>query len=370
MEKFIIMPDSFKGTMSSIEVCEIMKKVIKSKHPDSEIISLPIADGGEGTVDCFIHALGGKKIYKTVTGPYGEKIQGFYGINGKTAVIETAAAAGFSTAEGAGNPAIATTYGVGELIKDAIERGSKKVILGLGGSCTNDGGAGMACALGVKFYDGAGKAFLPTGGTLSAIKKIDVSEINDRLAGISVEAMCDIDNPLYGPRGAAYVFAPQKGADPDMVKKLDHNLKCFAKCIEQNLGILVATLSGGGAAGGMGAGAYAFLNAGLRQGIDVILDLFDFEALIKGCTAIFTGEGKLDRQSLGGKVVVGIARRAKLQHVPVIAVVGCISGDVTEVFREGVTAVYTTAPDDRELGDIIRYCKADLENTMQKIMTV
>jgi glycerate kinase len=368
MEKYIIMPDSFKGSMSSVEVCEIMKRVVQIKRPDSKIVSIPIADGGEGTVDCFIHVFGGEKVDKLVTGPFGEKVQGFYGIIGNVAVIETAAAAGFSAMKGVGNPAIATTFGVGELIKDAIGRGSKKIILGLGGSCTNDGGVGMANALGVKFYDSKENSFLPTGNTLSIIDKIDITGINDMLADISIEAMCDINNPLYGPRGAAHVFAPQKGADPDMVEKLDYNLKCLAKCIDQNLGINVSTLPGGGAAGGMGAGAFAFLNAELRQGIDVILDLLNFEELIKDCDAIFTGEGKLDKQSLEGKVVIGIARRAKLQQVPVIAVVGCTSGDVTEVYDEGVTAIYTTAPEDRKPEEIVKYCKQDLENTMKMIL--
>lgn len=367
MRKYVIMPDSFKGTMSSVEVCEIMQRVITLKHPGSEIITVPIADGGEGTVDSFIRAIGGKKIEKQVTGPFGKQVTGFYGLVGDAAIIEMAAAAGFTAAKDVGNPAIATSYGVGELIKDAVERGSKKIILGLGGSCTNDGGAGMADALGVRFYDGSGNTFRPVGGTLSEIERIDDTKAKALLTGVSVEAMCDIDNPLYGPNGAAYVFSPQKGADTKMVEQLDINLKCFAECVKRNLGIDISNLAGGGAAGGMGAGAYAFLNAKLRQGIDVILDIVNFEELINGCDLIFTGEGKLDSQSLGGKVIVGIARRAKPRQIPVIAVVGSISGDISKIYEEGVTAVYTTAPEDRKPEEILTYCWLDLENTMKKI---
>lgn len=368
-KEYLLMPDSFKGTMDAIEVCQIMKRSILEHDRDARVISVPIADGGEGTVDCFIHAFGGEKIPVQVTGPYGEPVAAFYNKCGNTAVVEMAAACGLSLIDKEkSDPSAATTYGVGELIQKAIEDGNKKIILGLGGSCTNDGGAGMAAALGAKFYNKQGEPFVPTGNSLWKIREIDTTEIDAYLEGISIEAMCDIDNPLYGPDGAACVFAPQKGADPDLVMILDYNLKSYAKRLKDKLGVDVANLAGGGAAGGMGAGAYVFLKAELKQGIDVILDLLDFENLLKNCQMIFTGEGKLDQQSLGGKAVIGISRRAKKAGVPVIAVVGRVEGDISGVYEEGITGVFQTNPDTYENeAELRRHCKEDLAAAMERV---
>ena len=369
-KKYLLMPDSFKGTMDAIEVCDIMRTAIYDKDHEADIISVPIADGGEGTVDCFLSAFGGDKKHISVTGPYGKQITSFYGITGDVAVIEMAAASGFSfDSDGMRDPSSATTFGVGELIKDAVENGSRKIILGLGGSCTNDGGVGMAAALGTRFYDRNGREFVPVGKNLCSIEKIDNSKTDKFLSAVSIEVMCDIDNPLYGHNGAAYIFAPQKGADEAMVEMLDRNLKYFADLVNSNLGIDVSCLSGGGAAGGMGAGAYVFLHADMRQGIDVILDMLQFERLLKDCKVIFPGEGQFDRQSLGGKVVVGISKRAKKADVPVIAVVGRMKEDIPELAEVGINHVFQTDPGIyKNKEGLITHCREDLYNAMIKIL--
>jgi glycerate kinase len=252
-----------------------------------------------------------------------------------------AACAGLPLAGDHLDPAAATTFGVGELILDAIQSGCKKIILGLGGSCTNDAGAGMAAALGVEFYDEENHVFVPTGGTLCKIKHINTEKISDKIAGISFAAMCDIDNPLCGTTGAAYVFGPQKGADPAMVEELDKGLQNIARVIYYDLGKEVSGLPGSGAAGGLGAGVAAFLNATLQPGIDIVLDTVHFDELLQGADLVFTGEGKMDTQSLRGKVVIGVARRAKAADVPVIAVVGDIGDNIDAAYDMGVTSVFS-----------------------------
>lgn len=369
-KKYLIMPDSFKGTMDSIEVCEIMKSAVLEKNPGAEVVTVPVADGGEGTVDCFLSAFGGEKKTVTVTGPYGKKVQAAYGITGDTAIIEMAAASGFAlTDNGMRDPSSATTFGVGELVKAAVESGCRRIILGLGGSCTNDGGAGMAAALGTVFYDEAGRSFVPTGRNLDRISRIDKTASDRLLGNVAIEAMCDIDNPLYGPRGAAYVFAPQKGADEAMVRALDGNLKKYAETVKAETGADISELAGGGAAGGTGAGAYVFLGARLRQGIDVILDMLGFEKLIKDCRVIFTGEGSFDSQSLGGKVAVGISRRAMKSGIPVIVVAGSVADNIDGLSEVGITGVFQTDPGTyNSQSEMFANCRKDLKRTMLEIL--
>ena len=369
-KKYLIMPDSFKGTMDSIEVCEIMKSAVLEKNPGAEVVTVPVADGGEGTVDCFLSAFGGEKKTVTVTGPYGKKVQAAYGITGDTAIIEMAAASGFAlTDNGMRDPSAATTFGVGELVRAAVESGCSRIILGLGGSCTNDGGAGMAAALGTVFYDEAGRSFVPTGRNLDRISRIDKTASDRLLGNVAIEAMCDIDNPLYGPRGAAYVFAPQKGADEAMVRALDGNLKKYAETVKAETGADISELAGGGAAGGTGAGAYVFLGARLRQGIDVILDMLGFEELIKDCRVIFTGEGSFDSQSLGGKVAVGISRRAMKSGIPVIVVAGSVADNIDGLSEVGITGVFQTDPGTYDSqSEMFANCRKDLKRTMLEIL--
>ena len=345
MKKAVIVPDSFKGTISSGRICEIFEEKINKIFPFCEVVKIPVADGGEGSVSCFLNALGGERVSALVCGPYGEKIEAEYGIlGGDTAVIEMSACAGLPLVEGKKNPSLTTTFGVGELMLDAAKKGCQKIIMCLGGSCTNDMGSGAAAAAGVKFYNSKGESFVPVGGTLGEIGKIDVSQKSELLKGIEITAMCDIDNPLFGVNGAAHVFAPQKGADENQVKALDDGLRHGAELVKEDIGIDVSALPGAGAAGGMGAGMVAFFGAELRSRIETVLDIVNFEKRIDGADFIFTGEGKLDSQSLRGKVVSGVAKRAKEKGVPVIAVVGGYEAGLDEIYDMGVSAVFATNP--------------------------
>ena len=343
MEKILLVPDSFKGTLSSRQVCQVMAGQLRRFFPQAQVKSIPVADGGEGSVEAFLAAAGGERRTRTVTGPFGEPVEAFYGIlgDGRTAVIEMAACAGLPLAEGRLNPERATTYGVGELLLAAKEAGCTKAILGLGGSCTNDGGVGAAAALGAKFTRADGAAFIPTGGTLGEIAALDVSPVAQALQGMELTAMCDIDNPLYGEAGAAVVFAPQKGADAAMVARLDAGLRHLGQVSARCLGRDFSHLPGAGAAGGLGFGMAAFCGAQLRMGIDAVLDAVGFDSLLPGTDMVFTGEGKIDSQSARGKVVSGVAVRCRKAGVPVVAVVGQIGQGFEEMYQQGLTAVFS-----------------------------
>lgn len=343
MEKILLVPDSFKGTLSSRQVCQVMAGQLRRFFPQAQVKSIPVADGGEGSVEAFLAAAGGERRTRTVTGPFGEPVEAFYGIlgDGRTAVIEMAACAGLPLAEGRLNPERATTYGVGELLLAAKEAGCTKAILGLGGSCTNDGGAGAAAALGAKFTRADGTAFVPTGGTLGEIAALDVSPVAQALQGMELTAMCDIDNPLYGEAGAAAVFAPQKGADAAMVARLDAGLRHLGQVSARCLGRDFSHLPGAGAAGGLGFGMAAFCGAQLRMGIDAVLDAVGFDSLLPGTDMVFTGEGKIDSQSARGKVASGVAVRCRKAGVPVVAVVGQIGQGFEEMYQQGLTAVFS-----------------------------
>lgn len=343
MEKILLVPDSFKGTLSSRQVCQVMAGQLRRFFPQAQVKSIPVADGGEGSVEAFLAAAGGERRTRTVTGPFGEPVEAFYGVlgDGRTAVIEMAACAGLPLAEGRLNPERATTYGVGELLLAAKEAGCTKAILGLGGSCTNDGGVGAAAALGAKFTRADGAAFIPTGGTLGEIAALDVSPVAQVLQGMELTAMCDIDNPLYGEAGAAAVFAPQKGADAAMVARLDAGLRHLGQVSARCLGRDFSHLPGAGAAGGLGFGMAAFCGAQLRMGIDAVLDAVGFDSLLPGTDVVFTGEGKIDSQSARGKVVSGVAARCRKAGVPVVAVVGQIGQGFEEMYQQGLTAVFS-----------------------------
>lgn len=341
MRKVIVISDSFKGSLSSGQVAETAADCIRRFWPDCRVIGLPVADGGEGTVECFLRAAGGQRVTVPTTGPWGECVEAAYARIGEKAVVEMASAAGLPMAGTRLDPSRTTTYGVGGLIRHAVEHGAKKLILGLGGSATNDGGCGCAAALGVRFFDRAGMEFRPVGATLAQIVRIDCTDAEKLLDGVAVEVMCDIDNPLCGPAGAAAVFGPQKGADAAMISALDAGLAHLAGVVRNQLGRDVAQIPGAGAAGGFGAGAVAFLNAVLRPGIEVVLDLVGFDGLLDGCDLVITGEGRIDGQSLSGKVPVGVARRARRRQVPVIAVVGDVRDDAYAVYDEGITAIFS-----------------------------
>ena len=345
MAKYVLIPDSFKGTLSSEEICRIASEKILRLEPEAEICAIPVADGGEGTVDAFLAAVGGTRAEVPCTGPCGQEVMGFYGLlPDGTAVVEMAAAAGLPLAGACRDPEKTTTYGVGQLMAHALSRGATRLVLGLGGSATNDGGCGAAAALGAEFLDVKGRAFVPTGGTLTQIAHIRMKGLRETLAGAEVTVMCDIDNPLCGPAGAAAVFGPQKGADVAMVARMDAGLRHLAEMLKKDVGMEVLTLAGGGSAGGFGAGAAAFFGGQLRMGIDVVLDLTDFDRKCRGASLVITGEGHLDSQSLRGKTVVGVARRARALGVPAAALVGGCETALDAVYAEGVSGVFPIHP--------------------------
>lgn len=370
MQNFILVPDSFKGTLSAIEVCNIMKSSIKNLYKDANIISVPVADGGEGTVDAFLYALGGEKKSIWVSDAFNEqKILAHYAmLKDNIAVIEMAACAGLPLVKNRLELDKTTTFGVGELIIDAINSGAKKIILGLGGSATNDGGCGMAVALGVKFKDEQDQEFIPTGGTLSQIYKIDMNNIYSKIKDVEFISMCDVDNPLCGRLGASAVFAPQKGADEDMVKSLDEGLAHLAKIIKRDLHIEVKDIKGAGAAGGLGAGSIAFLQSKLTKGIDVILDTINFDELVSKADIVFTGEGKFDSQSLHGKVVMGVANRSQKYKTPVIVVTGAIGENIQEAYNKGITAIFSINKEPMEFSKSALKSKENMILTMENIL--
>lgn len=341
MKKVILAPDSFKGTMTSAEVCSELAAAVHGVYPEAEVVSLPVADGGEGSVDAFLAAVGGEKVRVDCTGPNGRLISGGYGLlPDGTAVVEMAAAAGLPMADPK-NPESTTTYGVGELLRHAADRGAGKIVMCLGGSATNDGGCGAAAACGVRFYDELGRVFTPVGGTLKDIARIDASELYRTLADLPIVTMCDIDNPLCGNLGAAAVFGPQKGADEAMIFRLDAGLAHLAEVLERDCGAAVRDLPGAGAAGGMGAGMAAFFKSRLQMGIVTVLDTVGFEEKLIGADLVITGEGRLDGQSRRGKVAAGVARRARVRDVPVIAIVGDVGEGAETIYELGVTAVFS-----------------------------
>jgi glycerate kinase len=391
LKKVILIPDSFKGTMSSGEVCAIMADAVHRFHPAAVTVAIPVADGGEGSVDAFLAALGGTKVTVDVTGPWGTKITSFYGVladnksdnsttdtdkcttgTTKTAVIELAAAAGLPLAEttttGTLDPEKTTTLGVGELVTAALDAGATKIILGLGGSATNDGGCGLASALGVTFTNAAGTPFVPTGGTLKDIVAISTTTIDPRLKTVDLVTMCDIDNPLCGPTGAAAVFGPQKGADSAMVTRLDAGLAHLAAIVKRDIGVDFADMGGAGAAGGAGFAMKAFFNSRIQMGIETVLDTVGFDALLADTDIVFSGEGKIDTQSIRGKVVVGIAKRTKRAGVPLIAVVGDIGDGIDEAYDIGVTAIFSINRVAVEYPAAKKRAKGDLGATMDNIM--
>ena len=341
MKKCIIIPDSFKGTLSAVDFCRLGEDVIRRLDSGCEVLTVPVADGGEGTVDCFAEALGARRVYVQATGPWGEAVESCYARHGDTAFVEMAQNAGLPMVGERKDPALTTTYGVGQVIRAAVEAGCREIVLGLGGSCTNDAGAGAACALGVEFRDAAGKSFLPTGGTLENIASYDVSAARALLKDCTVTAMCDIDNPMYGPAGAAAVFAPQKGADAAMVTRLDRNLRTLGALMQKTAGQDVAALPGAGAAGAFGAGVVAFLGGQLRPGIETVLDCVKFDDLLDGADMVFTGEGSIDSQSLRGKVVIGVARRAQRKNVPVTVIAGTVGEGAEGAYDRGVSAIFS-----------------------------
>lgn len=328
--KIIIAPNSFKGSLTAVEVSEAIEQGIREIFPEAEVIKIPMADGGDGTVECLVNATGGEILKEKVIGPLGDKVLAHYGFLGdkKTAVIEMAVASGLTLVpESKRNPLITTTYGTGQLIKAALNQGCRKMIIGIGGSATNDGGAGMVQALGVKLLDQEGKEVGFGGGELKKIVKIDISCMDNRLSDIKVLVASDVNNPLCGPQGASRIYGPQKGATPETIEELDESLAYFAELIKRDLNKDVKDIPGAGAAGGLGASLMAFLNAELRSGIEIIIEIVKLEQNIKDADLVITGEGKIDSQTIYGKAPIGVAKIAKKYNVPVVAVAAIVEED-------------------------------------------
>jgi len=342
--KIVIAPDSFKGTNSSMAVASRIEKGILRVFPQAEIVKIPIADGGEGTVDALVAGAGGDTYTVDVTGPLGEDINAGYAIlKSGTAALEMAASSGLPLISNERrNPLTATTYGVGQMILAAIERGAKEIVIGLGGSATNDGGVGMAQALGVSFQDQSGRELDFGGAALAKLAKIDISSMNPLLKDVKIKIASDVNNPLCGPKGASAIFGPQKGATPEMVEQLDCALGHYAGIVKEQLGIDIADEPGAGAAGGLGFGLLIFCGASIGSGIETMLDAVHFEEKLEGCALCITGEGKIDGQSAFGKVPVGVAGRARKLDVPVLAIVGDIGDGYESVYDFGIDSIMST----------------------------
>ena len=370
--KIIIAPDSFKGSLTASEAAQAIETGIMRVFDDVECVSVPMADGGEGTVRSLVDATGGRIVSVRVTDPLGRPTNAEYGIlgDGRTAVIEMAAASGIQFVdETTRNLLITTTYGTGELIKDALDRGVDEIIVGLGGSATNDGGAGMAQALGIRLFDENGSP-LPFGGAaLAGLTKLDVSGLDPRLADVTIRLASDVTNPLTGVRGASAVFGPQKGATPDIVEQLDAALSHYAAVIREQLGREVETVPGAGAAGGLGAGFLAFTEAGMRSGIDVVVEATGLAELAKGADCCFTGEGGIDFQTQYGKTPMGVARAVK-QASPdcmVVALAGNVGEGIDQLYDLGIDAIFGIMPGVSTMRDAVDHAADNLTRTAENV---
>ncbi len=357
--KILLAPDSFKGTMTSMEIISFLEEAAKLHFDPLEIVKLPLADGGEGTVDTLLFIKGGKYEWAEVTGPLGEKVKAKYGIiEDKTAVIEMAQASGLPLIDRKDrNPLLTTTYGTGELIKDAIEKGIRNFIIGIGGSATNDGGIGALQALGVKFLDEKGNEIGFGGKELGKIKHIELENIDRRIKESNFIVMCDVDNPLTGDRGASFVFGPQKGATKEMLEILENGMRNYAEVIQNELGINVNEIPGAGAAGGLGAALHCFLGAQLKPGIDTILDFANFDEMLKGVDFVVTGEGKMDKQSIFGKAPSGIAKRCRKYGTKAVAIVGSMGEGAEEIYKYGIESIMPTVNKEMSLDEALSRAK-------------
>ncbi len=342
--KIVIAPDSYKESLSAMQVASAIEAGFREIFPAAHYVKLPVADGGEGTVEAMVAATQGTIVRTRVTGPLGDEVDAFYGLSGdeRCAYIEMAAASGLALVPTSRrDPLITTSYGTGELIRYALDKGVQQIIIGIGGSATNDGGAGMVQALGARLLDDDGEQIGRGGGALSQLTRINISELDKRISHCQFHVACDVTNPLTGAEGASAVFGPQKGATPIAVKQLDAALAHYGRMIQRDLGIEVLNVAGGGAAGGMGAALFAFCQAELRRGIEIVTAALDLDFLVKDATLVITGEGRIDSQTIHGKVPVGVAQVAKRYNKPVIGIAGSLSDDAEIVCQHGVDAVFS-----------------------------
>lgn len=369
--KIVIAPDSFKGSLTAKQVAESIERGIRKVEKNIHIEKVPMADGGEGTVQSLVDATNGRMIYTKVFDPLMREIEAFYGIlgDGSTAIIEMSAASGLPLiSKEEKNPLITTTYGTGQLFMHALNQGCRSFIIGIGGSATNDGGVGMMKALGIRFINSEGQDIGFGGGELDKIHTIDTSGLDDRILDCSITVACDVDNPLCGLRGASRVFGPQKGATEEMVEVLDSNLAHYAKVIKSQLGISIIDVPGAGAAGGLGGGLMAFLKAKLRRGIDIVIDATGLEESVKGAALVITGEGSIDYQTQFGKTPYGVAMVAKKYGIPVIAIAGSIGKDAYALYEKGFNSIFSIVDKPMTLEEAIENSEVLLENTAERIM--
>jgi len=368
--KIVIAPDSYKESLSALEVATQIELGFKDIFPDAEYVKVPMADGGEGTVQAMIEATQGRRIEVDVTDPLGQTISSFYALtgDGRTAMIEMAAASGLALVPTAQrNPEVTSSYGTGELIAAALNAGARHLILGIGGSATNDGGAGMLQALGVQLLDAAGHSIGPGGAPLAQLASIDVAGMDARLLECTIEVACDVDNPLTGERGASAVFGPQKGATPTMVQTLDANLKHFAQLIQRDLGVDVDQVPGAGAAGGMGAAMLAFLKGQLRPGCEIIAKAVGLDAAVQDADWVITGEGRIDQQTIFGKTPFGVATVARKHGKPVIGIAGSLGANAQVVHEHGIDAIFSVLSRPCTIQDAVAEAEHNVRTTARNV---
>ncbi|KAF0815373.1 Glycerate 3-kinase [Andreprevotia sp. IGB-42] len=366
----VIAPDSFKESLPASAVAAAILAGFATGFPAARCVCLPVADGGEGTVDAIVSATGGRVVAATVTGPLGQPVDAFFGLSGDgdTAIIEMAAASGLALVPPARrNPLLTGSHGTGELIIAALDAGARQLIIGIGGSATVDGGAGMLQALGAGLHDAQGSQIRAGGGALDQLARVDLGGLDARLADCTIAVACDVDNPLCGPQGAAAVFGPQKGATPAMVAALDANLAHYASVLARATGRHVAPIAGAGAAGGLGAALLAVLDARLRPGIDIVSEAIGLDAAIAAADLVVTGEGRLDGQTAHGKAPAGVAQRARAHGKPVIAIAGSLGDNAAMLHRHGIDAMFSVLPQPCTLEQALADAPANLQHTAHNV---
>jgi glycerate kinase len=368
--KVVIAPDSFKESLTAKQVSEAIKAGLARVWHDAEFVTVPVADGGEGTVQSLIDATQGEQVFTTVFDPLNKEVQAFYGIlgDGETAVIEMAEASGLHLVPAEDrDPKLTSSFGTGQLIKHALDRGMQRLIIGLGGSATNDGGVGMLAALGVKFLDESGNAIATNGGGLINLASIDTSGLDVRLAQCEILVACDVDNPLCGEKGASATFGPQKGATTTDISVLDNALRKFGELTEQVTGKHVLTREGAGAAGGMGAALLGYTPARLQPGIEIVLETVKLAEHVADADIVFTGEGRIDHQTAHGKTPMGVAKVAKQFNLPVIALAGCVGDNYQAVYQCGIDAVFPCVPRAMSLADAMTEAETNVANLAENV---
>lgn len=368
---YVLAPDSFKESMTAKEVCEAMERGIKQINPAITCLHVPMADGGEGTMQSLVDATAGTVYSAVVRGPLGGEVSASYGItgDGETGIVEMASASGLHLVPTAArNPLLTSSYGTGQLIAACLDRGVRKLLIGIGGSATNDGGAGMAQALGVRLCDAAGQELAPGGGELGRLAHIDLSGLDPRLAAVTVEVACDVTNPLCGPQGASRIFGPQKGATPEMALALDDHLRHYAEVVQAKLGVAYMGTPGAGAAGGLGFGLLAFLGGRLARGIDLVIAYSGLEDKVRQADLVWTGEGSLDAQTAYGKTPLGVALVAKKHGKPVVALAGKVGADIGGLYGQGIDAVFGIVSGACTLNEALAAGPANIERTAANVV--